>query len=308
VSGIALVTGACGFIGRHVARSLAREGWTVRGIGHRRFAKAELHDWGLLAHRTSDVTLSDLIDCDVRPDLIVHCAGGSSVGSSVSHPHEDFNRTVATTAAVFEFARTHAQGATVVYPSSAAVYGAAAEIPLRESALLRPVSPHGVHKRLGEELCALYGRQFGVPAVIVRLFSVYGAGLKKQLLWDACNRVRSGDVSFFGSGQETRDWLHVEDAASLVLGVQRLASPACPTINGGSGIGVPVGELLRELFHCLGRTDVPRFTGTARPGDPEVLVADISAALATGWRPARRWRDGVREYVAWFSETVACSG
>lgn len=307
MSGVALVTGARGFIGRHVARALAREGWTVTGIGHGQFGETELHDWGLLKYRSTEVTLANLIDCNVKPDLIVHCAGGSSVGYSVSHPHEDFHRTVATTTAALEFARVHAHGATLVYPSSAAVYGAAAEIPLRESTPLRPVSPHGVHKRLGEELCALYGAQFGVPVVIVRLFSVYGAGLKKQLLWDACNQARSGNVSFFGGGQEVRDWLYIEDAASLVLHAQRMASRACPIINGGSGVGVAVADVLAELFGCLGRSDAPRFTGTAKPGDPDALVADISKALATGWRPARCWRSGVREYAVWFDKAVTCS-
>ena len=305
MSGTALVTGAWGFIGRHAAQRLARAGWTVSGIGHGRFDDAARDAWGVREFVTADVTLAGLAGCGAKPDLIVHCAGGSTVGYSVTHPLEDFERTVATTAAVLEFARTGARGARVVFLSSAAVYGEAGSLPLREDAMLAPVSPYGVHKRIGEDLCRLYGAKFEVPSVIVRFFSVYGPGMRKQLLWDAGQRLRSGERSFGGTGKETRDWLHVEDAASLIERAQAMASVVCPVINGGTGSGVSVAQVLGELFSALGSAESPRFTGSLRQGDPQALVADISKALATGWRPQIRWQDGVRGYAAWLREAAA---
>jgi len=305
MSGVALVTGACGFIGRHAARRLAREGWTTVGIGHGRFDDAERERWGMREFVSADVTLANLVACAVKPDLIVHCAGGSTVGYSLTHPLADFERTVMTTAAALEFARTHAAGARVVFLSSAAVYGDAGQVPLREDATLAPLSPYGVHKRIGEDLCRLYGAQFGVPAVILRFFSVYGAGMRKQLLWDAANRVRAGETSFSGTGNELRDWLHVEDAASLIECAHELASGDCPVVNGGTGIGVTVAQILSELFAGLGGSGKPRFTGSRREGDPHALVADTSRALAAGWRPEISWKDGVRDYAAWFSKAAS---
>ena len=132
MSGVALVTGACGFIGRHAARRLARGGWSVSGIGHGRFDDAERERWGMRHFTSADVTLANLAACGAKPDLIVHCAGGSTVGYSLMHPLADFERTVTTTAAALEFARTQTAGARVVFLSSAAVYGDAGDQPLPE--------------------------------------------------------------------------------------------------------------------------------------------------------------------------------
>ncbi len=304
MSRAALVTGAHGFIGRHVARHLAQRDWTVQGLGHGRFDRGEHAAWGLDSFTSGDVTLAGLVSARFKPDLVVHCAGGSTVGYSLSHPLQDFERTAATTAAVLEFARGTARGASIVFLSSAAVYGDARSLPLAEDTPPAPVSPYGVHKRIGEDLCRIYGTQFGVRCVILRLFSVYGAGMRKQLLWEAANRARSGDgVSFSGSGRELRDWLHVEDAASLVEKAQDLASAECPVLNGGTGAGVPVAQVLEALLAGLGGGHVPRFTGERRPGDPQALVADIARARTLGWRPQVDWREGVRAYAEWFRKT-----
>lgn len=296
----ALVTGAYGFVGRHVARQLARDGWRVIGLGHGSWTREEWQKWGIAEWHSADITLETLITYAGEPDVIVHCAGSGSVGFSMTHPYQDFQRTVATTLAVLEFARLYAPQARVVYPSSAGVYGVVHKLPIAEADPLSPASSYGVHKRIAEELCESYAMHFGVSVAVVRLFSVYGAGLRKQLLWDASQKIMRGETGFFGTGKEIRDWLHVEDAASLLITAAGHASTECPVVNGGSGEGVSVREILTKLFNCFERTDMPSFSGVARSGDPAGYLADISLAMQWGWQPTINWQNGLCDYVDWF--------
>ncbi|MEO6830061.1 MAG: NAD-dependent epimerase/dehydratase family protein, partial [Acidobacteriaceae bacterium] len=235
-----VVTGANGFLGRHVARLFARKGYTVLGMGHGNWSREEWELWGLSAWQSVDVTLKTLIEYAGEPTFIVHCAGGGSVAFSIEDPLADFERTVETTAHVLEYVRTSAPACRVVYPSSASVYGSVETIPIHESCPAAPISQYGTHKLMAEQMVTSYSRQFGTSAAIVRLFSVYGCGLRKQLLWDACCKFADNDSTFMGTGDEVRDWLHVEDAAALLLAAAEHASPQCPTVNGGSGQGVTV--------------------------------------------------------------------
>lgn len=298
----ALVTGAYGFLGRHVARHLAGEGFRVVGIGHGSWALDESRQWGISEWHTSDVTLDALITYGGSPDAIVHCAGSGSVGFSVTHPYQDFQRTVETTTSVLEYARLYAPESCLVYPSSAAVYGVAEKLPIREGDRLHPLSPYGVHKRMAEELFESYAASYRIRAAIVRFFSLYGEGLRKQLLWDACRKAERGETAFFGTGEELRDWLHIDDAARLVGILIQQTSPSCPIFNGGSGRGLTVREVLADVLAAFGRSGPIIFSGKARPGDPPGYHADISKATETGWRPGVDWSTGISRYAKWFSE------
>ncbi|MFS8050890.1 NAD-dependent epimerase/dehydratase family protein [Rhizobium sp. BR 314] len=302
VTNIALVTGAYGSIGRNVAAALARRGWSVHGIGHGRWDVPERRSWGIERWIESDVSLAALRSIDVRPDIIIHCAGSGSVGTSLTDPHQDFRRTVSATADLLEFVRDECSQTALVYPSSAAVYGIAESFPIGEETTLRPASPYGVHKRLAEELVRDHARLFNLNAAVVRLFSIYGEGFRKQLLWDACRRICADETEFFGTGLETRDWLHVSDAAELMIRAGDHAGPDCPVVNGGSGVSVTVGDVVGELFDLMGKTDRPMFCGTERHGDPRDYQADISRALAWGWQPSVSWKVGLSRYAAWFRE------
>jgi UDP-glucose 4-epimerase len=298
------VTGAYGFIGRNVAKLFSEKGWTVLGIGHGSWARDEWQKWGISEWHAADISIDSLLTYAGSPEVIVHCAGSGTVGFSMTHPQQDFQRSVSTTVAVLEFVRLHAKQARVVFPSSAGVYGTTEKLPIAESDLLAPVSPYGVHKRIAEEVCCSYAQHFGVSVSVVRFFSVYGIGLRKQLLWDACVKIRNGGNSFFGNGTEIRDWLHINDAASLLLTASENASVECPIVNGGSGQGVSVREILNEIFICFGRSDEAQFSGAPRSGDPVNYIADIKRACNWGWKPKTQWTDGVREYAEWFSKEV----
>jgi UDP-glucose 4-epimerase len=299
-----VVTGANGFLGRHVARCFAREGHRVLGIGHGEWPQEDWELWGLSGWRRADVTLHTLKQYARSPSAIVHCAGSGSVGFSIENPLADFERTVVTTAHMLEYVRLYAPSCRVVYPSSASVYGTVETIPIRENCPVAPISQYGVHKLMAEQMVASYARQFGISTSVVRLFSVYGCGLRKQLLWDACCKLAAGDPVFMGTGDEVRDWLHVEDAAKLLLVASEHANINCPTVNGGSGEGVIVRDILLHLGHSLSQQDVsPAFSGAQRAGDPSRYIADVTGARQWGWRPQHLWRDGVAEYATWWRQS-----
>jgi len=298
-----LVTGANGFLGRHVARLLSRRGYIVQGLGHGEWTRLEWESWGLSEWLCGDVTLQTLGELSDVPTAIIHCAGGGSVAFSIQDPLADFERTVATTAHVLEYVRTVAPSCRVVYPSSASVYGTVDQLPIREDSRAMPISQYGVHKLMAEQLVSSYSRQFGTSAAIVRLFSVYGCGLRKQLLWDACCKFADGDFTFMGTGEEVRDWLHVDDATELLLAATQFASRECPIVNGGSGRGVKVQDILLSLGNCLsdiGRA--PSFSRAQRPGDPDCFIADIEAAKSWGWEPRIHWVQGIADYAKWWME------
>jgi UDP-glucose 4-epimerase len=296
-----LVTGAYGFVGRHAARAAAAAGYRVAGIGHGSWSREESRAWGVQDWHTEDVTLESLLTYGGTPDVICHCAGSGSVGFSMTHPQQDFSRTVVGTLAVLEFIRQSSPKTRLVLPSSAGVYGQCEQMPISIDTPLRPTSPYGLHKKMAEELCQSYARNFDVRCAIVRLFSVYGIGLRKQLLWDACQKISSSESEFFGTGEETRDWIHVDDAAALLILAAEHASSSTPIANGGTGLAATISEVTGLVAQRFG-TSPPTFSGRSRPGDPAHYQSSLDEALAWGWRPQYEWRQEIGRYVDWYRE------
>ncbi len=301
------ITGAHGFIGHHVAQHYSQLGWQVVGIGNGAWVEHEFTACGLSGWLNGDISLANLDVLAAKygvPDGIIHLAGGSSVGPSILAPAEDFRRTVLGTANLAEWVRLHAPKAAVVMASSAAVYGAHHAGAIQETAACVPFSPYGYHKRMAELSLESYARNFGLRMANVRLFSIYGAGLKKQLLWDSCTKLAQGNavLSLGGHGTEQRDWLHVQDAVTLLAIALTYASADAPVVNGGTGVATSVRAIAEHLIHCWGGEQTAQFSGTARVGDPQSLVADATVSHQWGWQPQYDWKTGLAEYVAWFKD------
>ena len=303
---VAWATGARGFIGRRLALALSDQGLLVCGVGHGHLPPQSWRAAGLTSWLNSQITpeaLGQLAAAHGTPDLVYHLAGGSTVGASLQAPLEDFTRTTSTTATPLEWLRNHAPESKLVVASSAAVYGDTQGVPAEESRPPQPVSPYGYHKLMTEQLCREYSQVFGLHTAVVRLFSVYGEGLRKQLLWDCAGKLMApGEhIELGGTGEELRDWVHVDDAVAMLVGVARVASESTPIFNGGSGNGVPVREIVTQLAAALGRQKRIAFSGLSRRGDPEVLVADPTRLRALGHTCNVPLTVGVRRYADWFN-------
>lgn len=304
---IVWVTGARGFIGQHVCRHFISLGWLVHGIGHGHWPESAKLT-GIQSWLNADVSFRNLHSLYLqvgKPDLIVHLAGGSSVGVSIANPREDFQRTVVSTAEVLEWIRLEAPSTTLLALSSAAVYGSGHAGPIVETAPTQPASPYGYHKLMLEELCRSYASSYGLRCVLLRPFSVYGPGLRKQLLWDICQRLASSSerLNLGGTGKEQRDWVHVEDLLQAMQLVLPVASQDVPVFNVGTGIGVPIRQnarLVIEAFVGDATKCQLTFDGQARPGDPSCLIADCTRLRVLGFEPKRSLRKGIAEYVSWF--------
>jgi len=304
-----LITGAHGFIGRHLAKSLSLTGHEITGIGHGAWPDGDRSAWYKGTWLNGDITFAnlDILASSVGvPEAIIHLAGGSCVGLSIAAPAEDFHRSVVTTGDLIEWVRLCAPDARVVMASSAAVYGANHSSNISESAVCVPFSPYGYHKRMAELILESYALNFGIKVGVVRLFSVYGPELRKQLLWDICKQLASGvsELILGGDGSELRDWLHVEDATQVLLLALKNASDDFFIVNGGTGNATSVRQITEGLCKYWGGKVQVKFTGLSRPGDPRFLVSDIERLQSLDAVPKILWNDGLEEYVNWYKSQI----
>ncbi|MCZ8407325.1 SDR family oxidoreductase [Achromobacter dolens] len=312
-----LITGAHGFIGKHLAHELAAKGHAVCGLGHGTWPESGAARWGVSRWMNSDITLNALrlLQRDFgTPDVVFHLAGGSSVGAAVANPREDFFRTVTSTVELLEWLRLDAPACALVVISSAAVYGAGHEGLIDEAASLTPFSPYGYHKMLMEELCRSYAASYGQTVAVARLFSVYGPGLQKQLLWDLCSKLADGAdaVQLGGTGEELRDWTSVRDVARALDHLMEAPAVNVPVYNLGTALATPVREIARRVITQWvrggGQDASVSFSGRSRSGDPFSLVADGAKLTATGFKWQIDLEQGLAEYVDWYrSQTEARS-
>jgi UDP-glucose 4-epimerase len=225
----------------------------------------------------------------------------------VQNPLEDFNRTVASTAELLEWARLNAPSAKVVAVSSAAVYGSGHSGQIAETDTLQPYSPYGRHKRMMEEMVTAYAADYHLQAAVARLFSVYGPGLRKQLLWDLCAKmdVAPNEIVLGGSGNELRDWTHVKDVARALAKIADVASSDTPILNVGTGKGTSVRDIAdHTILTWFSGASLPKltFNSQARPGDPFSLIAENSSLSMLGFQFEYKLTDGLSDYVRWYRQ------
>jgi UDP-glucose 4-epimerase len=299
-----LITGAYGFLGRHTAKIFKEQGHYVVGLGHGKWHPEDYIQWGIDEWFASTITFESLMTINKKFDIIVHCGGSGSVSFSYSNPYEDFQKTVQSTLAVLEYIRLQLPNCKFIYPSSPAVQGQLPDLPIIENTISLPISPYGFHKRSAEELCLSYQKNYGISVGIIRFFSIYGPGLQKQLLYDACNKIANSNektITFFGTGSETRDWININDAVNLIYCFAQNLD-RWDIINGANGVRMEIKDILNLLVSKFNKNVKINFNGYVRQGDPIYFWADITKAKKYNWRPVVPIDKGIDLYVEYFKQ------
>lgn len=295
-----LITGVAGFLGRHAARQFARAGWRVVGVDLATPENAQLSA-GTLYRRMElpSAGLGELLRA-VPPDACVHCAGRASVPASMEDPAADFRDHTVLTFELLETLRTGAPQCRLLLLSSAAVYGNPASLPVAETHRTAPLSPYGYHKLQCEMLCEEFTRLYALPTTIVRIFSAYGPGLRRQIVWDICERALGGGAaSLPGTGRESHDLIHCRDIAHALVLLADKGGAAADVYNLASGEETTSAALADMLLSALLIEARPVFDDRATPGSPLSLRADVGKIRALGFAPTIGLDQGLRSVATW---------
>jgi UDP-glucose 4-epimerase len=215
-------------------------------------------------------------------------------------PAADFRDNAVLTFELLETLRTLAPHCRLLFLSSAAVYGNPSSLPVAETHRTAPLSPYGYHKLQCELLCEEFTRIYGVPTTIVRIFSAYGPGLRRQVVWDICERAfTESDLTLHGTGRESRDFIHASDIARALHLLAEKGGAEADVYNLASGEETTIASLADLLLSALLREARPIFDGRATPGNPLCWRADIGKIGALGFKPAITLEQGLRGVAAW---------
>lgn len=314
----ALVTGVAGFIGSTLADRLVEAGHDVVGIDcfldyYPREAK-ERNLSRLRANPRFRFVEASLVDADLAPvvdgvDWVFHQAAQAGVRSSWGDDFKIYSdNNVYATQRLLEACR-RLPLSKFVYASSSSIYGDTDDLPMRESSMPRPVSPYGVSKLAAEHLVWLYFKNFGLPTVSLRYFTVYGPRQRPDMAFHRFIRsVLTGTpIVLYGDGEQSRDFTFVGDiVAANVAAAEAAAKGAVYNLGGGSR--TTVNEVIATIGRLAGRDPVVD-RREMQLGDVRHTAADTSAARREiGFAPRVSLEEGLARQVEWQKELLAGSG
>ncbi|GAB4128561.1 MAG: NAD-dependent epimerase/dehydratase family protein [Raineya sp.] len=293
-----LIVGAKGFIGQHCVRFFSENKHDVW--------EADILDVPQESHYfklSSTQTNFDFLFKEQNFDVCINASGSANVAFSFESPEIDFELNVLNVHKLLVAIRKYNPTCRFINFSSAAVYGNPLKLPISEDFPTKPLSPYGFHKLQSEYLLTEYHKFFGLHTCSLRVFSAYGEGLKKQLFWDLYQKAqRSDKIELFGTGEETRDFIHIKDLVNVVNLLIQKADFEGDIFNVASGIETKIADAVKVFFSLYAPEKKFFFTGKQKIGDPNNWRADISAIQTMGFQPTVTLEKGLNSYVKWLKD------
>ncbi|HEY3191516.1 MAG TPA: NAD-dependent epimerase/dehydratase family protein [Solirubrobacterales bacterium] len=307
-----VVTGGAGFIGSHLVDALAKRGDEVMVLDD--FSSGKRENLASALEAGVQVTELDIADSAAvfdsilgfSPESVFHLAAQIDIRRSMADPAFDARLNVVGTVNALE-ASSRAGASRFVFTSTGgAIYGEGddrpEDLPFAETARCEPFSVYGQSKLAAEGYVELYARTRELPAATLRLGNIYGArqdpATEAGVIAIFCELARDGgQPTVFGTGKQTRDYVHVADAVAALLAAEASDDPG--PLNVGTGVETDVLELVERVGSAFGRADFEPQFAAAREGEIERTYLDASAAAERiGWRAERTVETGLEETLA----------
>lgn len=242
---------------------------------------------------------------DFKVDYCLNCSGAASVPFSFEQPLNDFKLNVYNVVKLLDAIRLYSPDCKFVNFSSAAVYGNPKSIPISEDFSKSPISPYGFHKSMVENIMEEYNKYFNLKTCTLRLFSAYGNGLRKQIMFDLYKKFMSNDdVNLFGTGKETRDYIHIDDICNVVDLVLKNSHFENEVINVANGEEVELNKVATIFKEKMASSKEIVYSGNVRQGDPSKWQADISKIRNWGYSKTVTLDKGIERYIEWIKSEL----
>lgn len=292
-----LILGSEGFIGSNIVKHFIQLGHTVTGCD-----LLEGVDKGYAYFKVSRLSpeLEDIFESG-NFDLCVNAAGNGHVPYSVEHPFHDFEANALDTIRILDIIRRKNRDCKYLHISSAAVYGNPKSLPITEASDKTPISPYGWHKVIAENLCKEYSDIYGIQTAIIRPFSVYGPGLRKQLFWDLYQKLKksNGPIELWGTGNESRDFVYVSDVAFCCRLIFENSPMKGDIYNVAAGVETTIKEVVSLFYENLDPSAKYFFNNQVRVGDPLNWRASIDKMRSIGFSPKVDINSGISSLCSW---------
>lgn len=292
-----LVIGSDGFIGSHCIPYFTDRGYEVWG--------ADINPVQLPRRFLIDSGKPDFqyIFREQKFDICINASGSANVGYSLQHPDHDFDLNVANVNRIISAIYKHNAECALINFSSAAIYGNPESLPIAESHTPAPVSPYGFHKLQSELLLKEYHKFFGLKTISLRVFSAFGPGLRKQLFWDLAASLKSKeDVTLFGTGAESRDFIYINDLLQALSCIIRNGKFDGEAVNVAGGKETRIDEIASQFAKLFRPSARLHFNGIQKPGDPLNWRADITKLISWGFRPDTDLQEALQQTAQWLKD------
>jgi UDP-glucose 4-epimerase len=296
-----LIIGSEGFIGHNCVTYFQQNGWDVYGCDLVDYPRATYNYTKLSRLQPS----FDEIFSKTKFDACINTAGNGSVPVSIEHPLTDFDANCADVIKILDLIRLKNKDCKYIHLSSAAVYGNPQTLPIKESDELHPISPYGFHKQISELLCKEYYALYQIGIAIVRPFSIYGPGLRKQLFWDLYQKckLKPTELVLWGTGNESRDFIYIADLVKTLNLILDRSPMAGQVYNLANGTETTIKQAAQVFLDSYDSSITLKFNGEQRIGDPINWRADVSQIQELGYLPKTSFAEGVGEYVNWLKSS-----